>query len=448
MSDSLGEIVKVPANQISLDDMSDTIAANVAKTWTMVDNIFGQLDSSILNLKEVVGEYKSKLNKLDSAFKTIDKPQFPTKPNFAQLILDSSYPDGYIPDPTYKNLGNLDFALVAPTPPEERSSGFSWLPGTYNEGDWVAVASMVHNKILTGTYGLSEAAHSALVSMEQETRRRNQEREFRSGLDAVGAMGFNLPGGHISAFISDFQGEVLKRDQDALNNITAKSFDIANDREKFFIGTALDAQKMLRDFFDKVETRGLEAAKSAAEYLWRFFGENIKLFLGKYEGEKLRLEGLKVRVEAITAANKNETEKFVGRAQVLESRYRAISEKNRGLVDARKGEVETYSIEVAAIKDEYVALIEELRVNNDAVAKRIDREIAAENIDLTAFVERAKMLQAIGMGVSQIWSQGLASTIGALNWTMSNSYSGQESKGVSWTAHLGEAHSYEHDPES
>jgi len=439
MADSLGEIVKVPSSQISLDDMSATIESNVQKTWTMVDSIYAQLNTSLLNLAEVVGEYQSKLEDIDTEFMTIDGPQFPERPDFAKLVLDSAYPDGYIPEPINYDYGNLDFNIVVPTPPNEVDEGFTWVEGEYTSENWQSLFSLVQTHMISGNYGLSEDAQSALVAMEQETRRRNQEREYLSGLAAVGAAGFNMPGGHISAFISEFQNEVLSKDQDALNNITAKSFDIANDREKFFVGTALDAEKMLRDFFDKVQTRSLAAAQAAKEYVWKFFSENIKLFLGKYEGEKIRLESFKIKVDAISAANKSETDKFLGKAQVLEAKIRAITEKNRGLVDARKGEIETYAVEVEAVKSEYLALVEEVKIHHEALSKQIDKEIAIENVNLTAYVERTKLLSNIGINVSNVLSQGLASTIGAMNWTLSNSYSGSESKSIGWSASLTES---------
>lgn len=428
--------------------MSSTIADNVVKTWSIVDHMLGNVDLSIANLKDVVGDYKSKLKGLSTIMPRVDKPQFPNKPSFAALVLDTIYPDGYIPDPNMRDFGNLDIELVAPTPPAEVSQGFSWTAKNYTSEMWQVLFSTVHRRILSGGYGLSQAEHAALISMEQEARRRNQDREFRVGLDALGESGFNLAGGHIESYVAWFQGEVLKRDQDSLNNITVKCFDLVNEREKFFIGSGIDMEKMLQASFEKAEDRSLDAAKAEKEYVLRFLAENIKLFLGKIEGNNSKLTGLKTRVEAIASINKNETDVFLARNQALEARYKSISEKNRGIVDAREGEVKIYATEVAAIKDAYLALIEEVRLNQDALAKQIDREIAIENIDLTAFVERAKLVQTLGLGVSNIWSQGLASTLGAMNWTMSNSYSGGESKTVSIGGSLNESHSYEHDPES
>ena len=246
-------------------------------------------------------------------------------------------------------------------------------------------------------------------------------------------------------FLSEFQGEVLQRDQDALNNITAKDFDIAAEREKFFIGSGADLEKMVRGTFDAAEDRGLDAAKAAKEYVARFFSENVKLFVAKWDGVKARLEALKAKIEAIAARNDSETKMFLGRAQVLESKIKSITEKNRGKVDVRKGEGEIYGIEVGAVRDEYIALVEEVKTNQAAVKIEIDRELKIEELKLTAFSDKTKIAEAVAIGIANIGSQGVASALGAINTSLSNGYSGHESRGESWgfDAGIRESHNFD-----
>jgi len=415
-------------NDLVLDDMSDEILETIDYTRTYADEMRTTLGDAIEALGEIVGTYNVSVDVIDSTIPSIDRPSFPARPSFLPLELDSNWPSTYIPDPAFQEYGLLDFDFVAPTPPAEIDSNLNFTPQAYTSEMWQTLFARVHGAILNGSYGITDAVHAAMVSQEQEARRRNQARSFREGLAATGAMGFNFPGGHHAAFMSEFGSEVLFADQNALNTITIKCFEIANENQKFYTTAAIDLEKIIRATFDEAEKISLEAAKAASDYLSRFFSENVKLYLGKWEGFKIKMESLKAKIEAIATRNESETKIFISRAQVIESQVKAISEKNKGMVDARAGEIQVYATEVGAVKDEYVALIEEVKVHQAAIKMEIDRSISEEQMKLSAFENKAKLASTIATAVANIASQGVASALGAINTSMSNSYSGSESK--------------------
>jgi len=386
------------------------------------------LDDAVENLTDLIGTYNPTIADIDTTLPVVDRPNFPLKPVFGPLNLDEDWPDGNIPEPSLQEYGILDFEYVTPTPPAEVDESFSFSRANYTSDMWQTLFSQVHGAILTGDYGLLASVFSALVAKEQEARRRNQDREYRAGLAAVGSMGWNLPGGHGSAFLAEFQGEVLQRDQDALNNLTIKDFEIANEWRKTTLSAAVDLEKLLRDTFEKAQTMGLEVAKAAKEYIARFFAENVKLYVAKWEGVKLKLESLKTKVDAISSRNDSETKVFVSRTEALSAKVKAITEKNRGMVDVRKGEIDLYATEVGAVRDEFMALVEEVKVHQEAKRTEIDMAIKEEDLKLTAFSDKTKMAVQFAIGVTQVRAQGVASALGAIHTSISNGYGASDSR--------------------
>lgn len=411
-----------------LNMVGDTIVNMISYVREYANTQMTALDDALDSLSGAIGTYNPQIPYIDTSIPAISGPSFPSRPAFAELGLDENWPDGVIPDPVLREYGLLDFEYVAPEPPQEVDGSFSFSPSTYTSDMWQALFFQVHSALLSGDYGLSAPVHSALLAREREARRLNQDREYRSGLSVVGSMGWNLPGGHGAAFLAEFQGEALRQDQDALNNITVKDFDIANDWRKTTLTAGVDIEKLLRDAFNKAEVISLDAAKATKEYLARFYAENVKLYVAKWEGVKLRLEAIKTKVEAIASLNDSETKVYISRAQALESKVKAISEKNRGKIEVRKGEIEVYATEVGAVRDEFLALVEEVKVNQEATKSQIDRELRLEELKLTAFSDKAKMAQQFALGVSQIHSQGVASALGAIHTSISNGYSASDSR--------------------
>jgi len=415
-------------NDLILDDSSEEILDIIAYTREYADEMRGTLGTAVENLSAIVSTYDPGIDDIDSTIPSIDGPSFPPRPSFLPLELDNSWPSGYVPEPVFQEFGLLDFDFVTPTLPEEVSSNLNFVQKNYTSEMWQTLFSEVHGRVLNGSYGITDAVHSAMVSQEQEARRRNQNRSFREGLAAVGASGFNLPGGHQAAFMSEFGAEVLFADQSALNNITIKCFEIANENQKFYATAAIDLEKILRATFDEAEKISLEAAKAASDYLSRFYAENIKLYLAKWDGIRFKMESLKIKVDSIVSKNDNETKIFIARAQLIESRVKAVSEKNQNIIDVRTGEIQIYSTEISAVKEEYVALIEEVKVHQEAIKMEIEQAVAIEQMKLSAFESKTKLAEAVAMGVANIASQGVASALGAINTQLTNTYSGSEQK--------------------
>lgn len=444
MASGVGAFVSVNDQHVRLDDMAKEIQDTITYTRSYADTFMGTLTTSINNLNNIVSTYTPSIDDIDTSAAGIDGPSFPNRPTFLPLELDDDWPDSNITDPTFLSYGAFNFDFVVPPAPTELDENFTWTEDNYSSALWLTLYSTVHNAILNADYGLPTDVHGALVAKEQETRRINQDREFQVGLNAIGEMGWNLPAGHNTSFLDSFQEKVLKGDQDALNNITIKDFDITNENRKFFVTAASDVSKAEQDLFNRAEDRSLDAAKAAKEYLARFKSENVKVYLAKIDAESKRLDGLKTKIEAIATRNESEVTIYEKRADVLTAKVRAISEKNKGIVDTRKGEIDVYATEVSAVSAEYSALIEEAKINQNSVKLEIDKLLGLEQLKLKAYSDKAALATSIGQGIANIGSQGVASALGAIHTSLSNSYSGTETRREGWdfNAAIRESHDY------
>lgn len=450
-SGGTGDVVEIAPPSINLSTMNSEISAIIDYTRNYADDMRTTLTTSITNLKEVVGSYNPDAITVDTALPDLDGSAFPSKPTWAPLVLDDDWPDGNITDPNFEEYGELDFTYTAPTPPTEVDGEFSWTEQDYSSDMWSTLFSYVHGYMLGNeSYSLPDTVYNALVALEQETRRINQNREFDVGIAATGANGLNLPGGRQAAFISQFQNNVTKLDQDALNNITAENFRLANENRRFFITSGIELEKILRDVFDRAQNRSLDAAKATKEYLARFLSENVRLFLGKWDGIRIKFDAIRLKVDSITARNNSETAIYVSRADVLKSRIQAITEKNSGLVNARTGEIAAYGAEVEAVRSEWLALIEELKVHQENIRLEIEKELRIGEYNLQAYTNESQLAKDVATGVASIASQGVASALGAINTSLSNSYTAGESVRAGWSFNAGISeseshnHSYDH----
>lgn len=447
-----GQLVTVDSPDVNFNTMTSAINETIEYTRAFANEMKGTLSTAIETLQDVVGSYNPDDITVDSSLPPLNGTPFPTKPTWAPLVLDDDWPDGYIPDPNFQEYGEFDFTYTAPTPPAEVDGEFSWTENDYSSDVWQVLFAHVHNYIIGNEeYSIPEDVYNALVAMEQEARRINQNREFTAGIAATGANGLNLSGQRQSAFISQFQNNVTKLDQDALNNITVKNFELTNENRKFFITSFIELEKLIRDSFEQTQNRSLDAAKATKEYLVRFLSENVRLFLGKWEGIRIKFEANKLKIDSITARNNSETAIFVSRAEVLKQKTDAIVEKNRGLVDARTGEIAAYNAEVEAVKSEWLALLEEIKVHQENIRIEIDKELRIEGFNLQAFTDKSQLAKDVAVGVANIASQGVASALGAINTSLSNVYSGSESVGAQWgfnagvSEQLGTNHSHTYD---
>lgn len=442
---SSGEIVSIPDNGVPyLGYTGDEIREQFVYFKEYADEQRGKLDAAISTLLELVGNFDPQVSEIDVPVPTVDGPPFPIKPNWAPLGLDDGWPDKIPGAPPLMPYPNMDFQYTVPPPPEQISGEWNWAVTPYSSEMWYALFTRVHNSIINGGSGLNDDVYSSIVAREQEARRLNQDRDYQQGMDAVGALGYNLPSGHVATFQRAFQFELMHLDQDALNNLIIKDFDLATENTRFAITTGTELEKLLRSTWESAQKMGLEAQIAAGNYLVSVRDTNIKVYLASWEGIRLDMETLKMQVETITASNEGNLKVWLGQASIYETEINGIVEKNKGLVDARQGEVDVFKAEVQAVAVQYESLVKEAELELKASQLEIEQAIENAKIDLEGYLGQAGLSKEIATSIAGIAAQAIASALGAMNVGMSQGYSSGESRSESWShgESLGESHSF------
>lgn len=314
----MGTFVSVSEGKVGLDDMHDQIDQTILYTRTYADEMRGQLSIAINDLKDIVGEYNPDVIKVDTSVTPIDRPSFPGKPLLpdyeATCLLDSLIPK-------------------------------------------------ICTGILEGGNGLTEVVYNAIVAREQNARQINQDREYHEGIDSVGSDGFDLPSGHVSAVQLELSEVRATKDQDSINNLVVKDFDLATDNTRFMVTSGMELEKILRASWD-----------SAADRV-----------------------------------------------------------------------VDMYKVEMDGVVSEYQALVSWVGAEVERI--KMEATIAIENgrLGLEAYTALAKLASSISEAIANIASQSIASALGAINTSLSNTYSGTENRQESWShgETLSETHTFE-----
>ncbi|CAG36724.1 hypothetical protein [Desulfotalea psychrophila] len=439
------EKINLPAASVNPTSMYTEITDIIDSTTAYADAMKTKVDTALLNLETALGEYDPATSIVNVNIPGIDAPEYPPMPNFPALVLDDSFPADIGDPPVFEELGDIDFSFIAPVPPSKVDVSFDYTQHEYTSEMWQALFSKVHAAILEEGPGLSDATHLAMVQREQESRRLSQDREYRKTLDAVGSRGFELPSGQVAAMQINFSAEIMKRDQDALNTITIKDFEMAFDYKKFAITTGTQLEQLLREAFENREGRNVEIQKATTDYLLRAYEQNVKLYLAQWEGIKISLEALVSKIKGITEYNDGLVRIYLGQAEVYKSKIESITSKNRGLVDVRQSEITIYTAEIDAVSKQYQMLIEEAKMGLEASKLKVTQAIENEKINLQAYMNKESLAERIGEAVASVSAQSLASALGAVNTSISHGYQGSERKGETWSygGSLSESHSYE-----
>jgi len=439
-----GSFVDIPTRTVHPGSHGQFIRQIIAEFVGMVDTYSYELSTAITTITAIINSVPPSLNITNPDDIDVPSPNFPDKPIFGGLDL-KDYPPGDITAPILTPFGELDFEFEVPVPPADISGNFNWNATNYTSDMWGALFGKVHADILNGGTGLSQQVHSAIISREQEARRLNQTRVYQKELDSVGSNGFRLASGHIAALQRDVSDEMLNKDQDAVNNLLIEDFKLATENTRFAVTTGAEMEKMLRDTWNSIEDRGLEAEKAATDYMQAVYALNIQKFTAVYEGIKLELEAKQAKITAIASMNESVIKVAEGEANVYESQVKAISDQNQSTVDVRQTEVAVYSTEVEAATKEYSGVIDGIRAQLEVAQLQMTAEIEQGKFDLSKFTSRTQLASDAAQTIGKLAAQVVASALGAINTSLSSGYTGSEGITEKWghTEGITERHNYE-----
>ena len=411
---------------------------------SLADQMRDTLFASIDDMQSILRNYEPPEIDIDTVIPKATGPNYPNKPDIAPVTLDDNWPTDYPTTPILQPYGDLDFSFVDPIPPDEISSNFDWMGTLYTSEMYTALFNRIYDNVVNGGYGLTEAVYSSIIAMEREARRINQDREYRVALDSVGETGFNLGSGVLGGLQAETFNTLTKLDQDSLNNITIKNFDMATENTKFFVEAGIDLEKLLRAAYEASEDRSFESAKFAKDITVRVYSELVKSYLAKWEGVKVLMQAFLAKIEAITTYNTGQIDIFEGLWRGVETQVKAISAKNQAQLDDRKNQIETYKTEVEAISAQWASSISNANLELEGVKLEVQLAVEEAKTNLDAYVGQAELSKGIADSTAKIAAQAMASALGIIHTSLSSSYSGSEAISESWShgESLSESHSY------
>jgi len=224
---SSGEIVDINEDKIrNLETMQVEIQDTITYTREFADSMQTTLALAIRDLQSIVGDYNPDPIEVNTDIIALDRPVFPLTPTFVSYSSD------------------IRDDLIA----------------------------KVKDNLADGGTGLTEAVYASIIAREKEARRTNQDNSYRDALNSVGSRGFNLPTGQVASLQAKVATEIIKADQDSVNNTTVKDFELAQNNSQFIITSGIELEKTL------VSTWATEEETKVSVY-----NANIQGVIGEYD---------------------------------------------------------------------------------------------------------------------------------------------------------------------
>jgi hypothetical protein len=430
----------------------DKVSPVYTSTWydreyarNLTETMQSDLAKVISDLGGIVETFNPPQVDADVDLTDVEGPSFPLPIDLDDLKLNTNWPEDYPIMDNLMDYGDLDFSFLEPIPPEEVDGSFDWQASEYTSDLWEALFTKVYNGLITGGTGLTTEVHSAILERGKEARRQNQEREYSRALNAVGARGFDLPSGAVAGMQLAVFKEYSKLDQDELNLVIIKDFDLAIEMTKFFITSAISMEQMLRDAFNNAENRSLEAVKAAKDFILKVYSENVRLYLAKWEGIKLKFEAIKTKVDAISSYNDGAITVFEKGWDAIKTQTEAIASENKSKIDVQSAELANQQIKVDTVAKEWAVIINKAQLEIQQVTLEIDALFREAGLELDAISKQSDLATQIAEAIGKMVVQVMASALGTVNTSVSDSHSINEGLSESW-AHgesLSESHAYE-----
>jgi G:T/U-mismatch repair DNA glycosylase len=351
--------------------------------------------------------------------------------------------------------------LLTPTVKEVTiPSGVIEAPGSegqfnYDEG---AYLSDIHDAVVTkllywienGGTGLGATVEDAIWDRDNERNRTQRERVYQEKEEYFASRGWNLPPGALEAAVSEALLEQTRADDQRSREIAIAQAELAQKNTHYFFTESTKYEGILREHFNQVATRALEAAKAAVEKVWQIYtakleGRRIELEIARTEAEVN-----KTQAEVITATNAALTDRFDAEIRAFDSKLKLELTIIEMIAKVFSMDVEGYRADIEAAKTQLQAEIEVLRAKVQQSNNQTALSIQEAQMLLEAYL-KATGIEIEGIGTSgKVLAQLAGAALSAVSTSAGISYSVsrgrsdgvRHSTSVSNQAGLNESHSF------
>lgn len=423
-------VEQVPFMFTSVSTPYEQIEETIDYTRNYADEQKVILSTAIENLGALLEQYEPQFDTATYNRPANNLPPWPEAPDL-RMTLNENWPNpNNIPEPTIRDVHG-DTSFDDPTKPTPLDPTFDYTPGLYQSCLWDQLCTQIRSDLINGGTGLNDQIYGLIIDRSREALRVQEEETMVRAYDSVGANGFDLAGGQAAAVILQMGKEVHAKRVDAINSTTIKDFDLADANTKFTKELALKMEEIQVMTFNSKEDRDFEIAKVTKELALSIYEQNIKIFLAEYEGIKLRLEAVKVQIEADEAMNEGEIKIFLGRMEGLKIETEAIASQNKSVTDMTKAEADVYNSQMKGVESQANILLKEIDSALEEYRIKMDVAIKKEELNLKSYTSATELTVKVSESIAKIASQAVASALQAINTGMSFNYRGSESLGYS-----------------
>ncbi len=432
----------------------DLVVDRFAQTLDLAGNMQVAVEGYLLDMSDLAATFAMPAG-WDAALESVDitpvdEIDFGSVPKFGDINLPNNWPD----DGDFPTLGTLkpapevDLTIKEPNEVDPISPSISHEDAVYTSEMWLVLYTKILRDIENGGTGLEPAVEQAIYDRAGERQRKANDDQYIKLMAAVGARGFDMPPGAVTGVQQTMADELLRQAIDINEKIFISQAELAQKNTHFMIERAGAMEGILREFHKNKENRSLDAKKAAAELVVQVYAENIKAYISKWEGQKLKLTASTTLIDSVLKENAFIIEGFKAQMDGVVAKIDGVAKKTTAMVDGYKGEVAGYAAKVEATTAWYKALSDQQKAQLGKAELEIRKAIAEIEAELTGYTSFNNLKRQLITDMANIASQSVASALNAVNASATMSYSGSESNSESYSHgdSISESHSFDETP--
>ena len=404
------------------------------------------------------------LTALSTLFADAVMPEFDIPYNFKDITLDSDFPSpperpappsiDVPPDPVLGSLHTISIPTI--TIPTYDLVEPDTVEILFNEPVYYSALQDVLKPALIafvrdGGTGLGSDVEDALWERGRNKQAILNERVYDEASEFFASKNYTIPPGALGGRLTEALAEQTRADAQLNFEILIEQARLARAQSEYTMGTALTLEGQDKEQFNNVANRALDYAKAAAQVIIDFYTAKVQAFVAKYQGIKLMVEAEKLKVDAVTAANKGivdiyvaEIEGFKSKLQAEVAIIEAIAKIYGYQIAGYKAEAEVAAMDLDAQIKVYQAKIDQASNQTTLVLKEAEMLIQAF---LGALHLTSDAIKASGNISAQIAASALSAVNASANLGDRTTRTAHKSSNKHTSNSCSEVHRYDHTTE-
>lgn len=315
---------------------------------------------------------------------------------------------------------SIDFSTFVPIvlPTDDLTTPtavFQFAEGTYDRTLLDPWRAKLLNDLVNGSYGIDTNDELSLLNRVRDREVELASTRIEAASRAMATRGFPLPPGELAIQIDRAYQDMQDKVSGTNREIYIKRADQFIDARKFTITEVREMEQILIAFYNAVQERALNVAKSTFEFSIALFNSLIARYRARIEAALGSANVQRYVLEAEAAKASAYVELFKGKIAAYEANLRRV-------IDTARVQVEAYGIDIQAdrvLNDGQVAVASlQQEVLKSTVQQNIQiSNVAVENAKakLLATVEGLKFRAGASQYASEKFFSQLTAMVGTIN---------------------------------